>query len=320
MSVVPRQIPPAPFVKGGVKGDFSFQSLGTRLEISVIFSDTCYTPSRTNGVIQLEFRGGNGEQILTIWSVKTDGSPFRVWPDGCRDLIVYAKPTERPTAFLTGLDTGPYCVQEPAGTLFIGVRLTPGSVAKWESKVEARPCERLQLDHLGRLTASWLEEVFRHADRVHELLAEAAESWFRTEESMVQSFLRTLDQTPGRIPPMGMSSRTLRRHIRALTGASPRFWVGLHRARIAGSALVHGTMPISDIALAAGYADQAHLTRELRRWFGVTPAAMRRDAALHGRRFTWPDAFSTREDLAGLSTQFCSTKYCLNSAEGSISW
>ncbi len=260
------------------------------------------TPSETNGDSQLEFRGGKGEQILTIWSVQADGRPFTVWPDGCRDLIVCEKPNEPPTAFLTGLDTGSYFVPAPVGTAFTGVRLTPGSVAKWESAAEARPHEKLQIDCLGRLTASWLKEVSQHPERARELVADAAENWFRTVGSMVQSFLGSLDLTPGQIPPMGMSSRTLRRHMTALTGASPQFWVALHRARLAGRALVNGNMPISDIALTAGYSDQAHLTRELRRWFGVTPAAMRRDATLHGARFTWPDAFSTREDVARLST------------------
>ena len=78
----------------------------------------------------------NSKQILTTWSVRGDGRAFKVWPDGCRDLIVCIKPEESPSVFLTGLDRGPYSVSVPDGTIFGGIRLTPGSVAKWESEVE----------------------------------------------------------------------------------------------------------------------------------------------------------------------------------------
>ena len=39
--------------------------------------------------------------------------------------------------------------------------------------------------------------------------------------------------------------------------------------------LRESAMPISTVALRAGFADQAHLTRALRRAAGITPAALR---------------------------------------------
>ena len=80
--------------------------------------------------------------------------------------------------------------------------------------------------------------------------------------------------------------------MRTLTGASPQYWTSLYRARLAGRALVEGKMPISEIAFASGFADQAHLTREMNRWFGVTPAALREDGAINEGLFSDPDAFS----------------------------
>jgi AraC-like DNA-binding protein len=41
-------------------------------------------------------------------------------------------------------------------------------------------------------------------------------------------------------------------------------------------------VPLADIACAAGCADQAHMTRDVVRWFGVTPAELRRNRELLG--------------------------------------
>jgi hypothetical protein len=238
--------------------------------------------------------GGNGRRIVTIWSARAGRQPIRVWPDGCRDLIVCVKPTERPTAVLTGLDADPYSVRVPEGTVFIGVRLAPGALARWESEVEANPRGVLPLGHVGHWAASWLHSVSQHPERAIEYLVEAVERWFQPGRSIVQDFLGALEHTPGRVPRLTMSQRTLRRRIGAATGAPPQFWVGLHRARLAGRAVLLSKRPIVDVAVTAGYADQAHLTREMRRWFGVTPAVLRRDAKSFGDLLTAPDAFTAR--------------------------
>jgi AraC-like DNA-binding protein len=78
--------------------------------------------------------------------------------------------------------------------------------------------------------------------------------------------------------------------------------------------------PIADVAFAVGYADQAHTTREMRRWFGVTPAAMGRGAPFYGDLVAAPGAFASGAASGQGSSQSDSRKYGLNSAEGSMSW
>ena len=117
-----------------------------------------------------------------------------------------------------------------------------------------------------------------------------------------------------------MSERTLRRRIKTATGASPRFWVGLHRVRLAGRALMFTNDPIANVAFAAGYADQAHMTREMRRWFRVTPAAMRRAASAYENLVAAPDAFTSGPTSVQPFSRSDSMKDGLNSAEGSMSW
>lgn len=73
----------------------------------------------------------------------------------------------------------------------------------------------------------------------------------------------------------GMSSATLHRHFRAVTGTSPMQYlkaVRLHRAR--GALLVGAS--VTDTAYAVGYGSATQFSREYRRLFGYAPNQTRR--------------------------------------------
>lgn len=76
----------------------------------------------------------------------------------------------------------------------------------------------------------------------------------------------------------GVSLRSLQRVLERAALPQPRFWSQLARARRAGRALLSST-PLIEIAADHGYSDQAHFTREMRRWFTVTPQAARNCAS-----------------------------------------
>lgn len=63
--------------------------------------------------------------------------------------------------------------------------------------------------------------------------------------------------------------------FKAATGLAPYQWHTQARLKRVQQMLA-GDMPLTDIAAAAGFADQAHLTRVFRRAFGQTPGAWRR--------------------------------------------
>ncbi len=67
-----------------------------------------------------------------------------------------------------------------------------------------------------------------------------------------------------------ISSFRLCRVFRRETGLSPHAYQILMRVRLAKSLLMKG-MPISQVAVEAGFFDQAHLTRHFKRVYGVTP-------------------------------------------------
>jgi AraC-like DNA-binding protein len=79
----------------------------------------------------------------------------------------------------------------------------------------------------------------------------------------------TLDVEPTRIA----------RAFRATFGLPPHAWVTGRRLEIARDRILGGA-ELADVAVDVGFADQAHLTRRFRQYFGTTPAAIRRDDPL----------------------------------------
>ncbi len=70
--------------------------------------------------------------------------------------------------------------------------------------------------------------------------------------------------------PQWMSSRTVRRRFLLATGLTQGAIRQIERANYAASLLAQN-IPILDVVDRAGYADQPHLTRSLRRYYGQTP-------------------------------------------------
>jgi Helix-turn-helix domain len=77
---------------------------------------------------------------------------------------------------------------------------------------------------------------------------------------------------------VGFSTRSLERRVARATGLSRGAAARIRRAERAVELLSAG-MPASEVASQAGYADQPHLTRALRRLVGQTPAQISRSAA-----------------------------------------
>jgi AraC family transcriptional regulator len=64
------------------------------------------------------------------------------------------------------------------------------------------------------------------------------------------------------------------------TGMPVHQYVIAARVEYALQLLTNTSLPLAEVALCAGFANQSHLSRHLRRFHNVTPAAVRR----HGER------------------------------------
>ena len=74
----------------------------------------------------------------------------------------------------------------------------------------------------------------------------------------------------------GLSRSHFARAFRQTTGLPPHRWLLMQRVRQAKALLQATTLPLAEIALECGFADQSHLTRVFSRWVGLSPGAWRR--------------------------------------------
>lgn len=77
----------------------------------------------------------------------------------------------------------------------------------------------------------------------------------------------------------GVHPVSLARAFRRAYGVTVTEYARRLRVRAASDRIASTALPLARIACEAGFADQAHLTRELRRETGLTPGALRRAAA-----------------------------------------
>lgn len=74
---------------------------------------------------------------------------------------------------------------------------------------------------------------------------------------------------------LGVGTRRLRQAMRAETGVSVSTLRRLVRLERATMLLRNAAMPLAEVALSAGYADQSHMTREAVALAGLTPVRLR---------------------------------------------
>ncbi|MEM8923241.1 MAG: helix-turn-helix transcriptional regulator [Actinomycetota bacterium] len=77
----------------------------------------------------------------------------------------------------------------------------------------------------------------------------------------------------------GTSVRSLQRRFAEHVGLSPKAVLERYRAQAAGEAALDPDQPWAEVAVRLGYADQAHLTQDLRTHFGAPPAQYARAEA-----------------------------------------
>lgn len=223
--------------------------------------------------------GGASDLIRCEW-VRTcvgDGV-IDVLPDGCVD-IVWRSDGE---LFVAGPDRAPVAHHHPADVEFVGVRLRPGTSAS----VLGVPVDEL-CDRQVPLSALWGRGAGRLAERLMEstpgerrrVLVEAALARALTDEldAGVLAAVSALEKETGAIADLedrtGLSSRQLRRRFVQQVGYGPKTYQRVIRfRRFLALARTHRTPGgLAGLAAVAGYSDQAHLTRECRRFSGRTP-------------------------------------------------
>ncbi|TVR93223.1 MAG: AraC family transcriptional regulator [Spirochaetaceae bacterium] len=197
--------------------------------------------------------------ILERWTYKSTDATLRfIVPDGCQDLIHWSIPGEKPRWTLSHLQDGLMTAHIPQGAELVGYRFAPGT--------ELPEAALNELAH----------EPGEDPDFTITKVLDAVSCDSRVAEALlsVAELSLSIENTAG---SLGVSRRTLERLLLRYTGRPPVFWSQLARVRAAARALVSGIDPV-ELAYQVGYSDQAHMSRAVKRWFGVSPSEVLRRA------------------------------------------
>jgi len=212
--------------------------------------------------------------VRCVWIRTGTGEDTLVLPDGCLDVIV-----RDGAAIVAGPDTGPVLGRLEQGGVIVGLRLRPGAgeAALGVPADELRDV-RVPLEDLWGRDGRELGE--RAGDDPGALaLALCPRLAASALDVRVMEAARRLARAPATPVPalaaaVGLGERHLRRRFAAAVGYGPKTFARIVRFRIALGHVRAGE-PLAEAAAAAGYADQAHMTRELVALSGRTPGALR---------------------------------------------
>lgn len=214
--------------------------------------------------------------LTCLWAGVSPDEPSvaDVTPDGCTDLIWQSGYG----AYVAGPDTGPSPAPMPPGTIVIGARFRPGAggaalgiplAAMRDQRVDLADC----LPALARDLAGELP-----ADAALDLVTTVAARLVLSgppDRAVVHGarLLAGRRSVAGLSDTLGLSERQLLRRFDVAVGYGPktlhrvlRFRQLMRRVAAAGPAA-----DLADLAVGAGYADQAHMTREVTRLAGRSP-------------------------------------------------
>jgi len=188
-------------------------------------------------------------------------------------------------AVVAGARAGFYIKDTTQPSRSVGVILRPGATqALFGCDADELSATHTPLDALWGTAAGRLHDALLECDdESHqlELMQSALFARLRPARAMHPAIAQTMQGLGLGVPvaslaqASGMSHRHLLERFRATTGLSPKAYARVLRFRHALKLLARG-QALADIAIDAGYSDQAHFNREFRELSGMTPRTYRR--------------------------------------------
>jgi AraC-like DNA-binding protein len=218
---------------------------------------------------------------VLLWqrSPRSEPTSTVVLPDGCLDLIWDGR-----RLFVAGPDSTAHRHLTPPGAAYAALRFAGGS----GPAALGVPADELT-DRSPELADLWPAAAARElTERVADDPVGVLAAWVsaRAAAAPVDPIgpvtLALADQgAPVSVMAdrLGLSTRQLHRRCLPLFGYGPRRLGRVLRLTRAYGKAVAG-VPLATVAADCGYADQAHLTREVRLLAGVPPAALLRESGL----------------------------------------
>jgi AraC-like DNA-binding protein len=226
--------------------------------------------------------------VACLWAVVVPEEPegadrvALVLPDACSDLIW----EQGVGAYVAGPDTGPVRIVTKAGTVIVGVRFRPsaGGQALGLPLSEVRD-QRVPLEELLPSAAKRLPATMDPAAAANQALDIVGRRFAAGTPDRAVAHAADLLRDPAAraeavAEDVGLSERQFRRRCQAAVGYGPKTLQRVLRfqrfVRMLDAAAEAGPPDLAEAAARAGYADQAHLTRECAALSGLTPAVLAR--------------------------------------------
>jgi AraC-like DNA-binding protein len=196
--------------------------------------------------------------------VPPDAGVSRILPDGCLDLIWHDG-----SVFIAGPDTTAQLGTAPAGSSFFGLRFAvgtgPGVLGAPADEFTDR---QVPLDAV--LPAAEVRRVAETTDPHAALEQFARRRWQEPDRVMVAvaAGARAGRPVAAIADRCGLSPRQLQRRCLSTFGDGPKTLARILLLQTA-LALARRGRPFAEVGSTAGYADQAHLSREVRALAGV---------------------------------------------------
>lgn len=218
-----------------------------------------------------------------VWTVRETETGGRVLPDGCMDLI-----WSDGRLLVAGPDTRAHSVDPVRpGSAVLGLRMPPGAapallgVPAWALLDERPGLEDVWDDRAARPWQDAMADAGPDgSSRLERLVADglAARGGLAREVAAVAGMLDAGAGVADVADRLGVTPRTLHRRSLDAFGYGPRTLTRVLRLQRALELLAAG-VPLVDVAHGAGYADQPHLSREVRALTGLSPARLAADRA-----------------------------------------
>ncbi len=197
--------------------------------------------------------------VIAWRSVALPGSRVRVLPDGCLDLI-----WQDGAVFIAGPDTVTEETFAPDGATLFALRFAAGTGVA----VVGVPADEFT-DRAVPLDAVWpaaeVRAIGEADDPAAALEAAARRRWREPDRSLVHLAAQARAGRPvdAIAVGLGLSPRQLQRRSHAAFGYGPKMLTRILRMQRALEMARRGT-PLAEVSTRCGYADQAHLSRDVK--------------------------------------------------------
>lgn len=240
------------------------------------------------------------DTIKCFWYTRLDfgerHSSFEIVPDGYAEIIfLFGSPCRisyhgglqsLPSPFLMGLLNQPVLLHSIATLEVIGIRCFPWTVFDLLGLPAGKDGGRLVEHPIARLQSALNEQIY--AGTIEGALDQAKQYFLRLRtgiapDSMLFKAGTAMREANGTIPVSQVATaahatvRTLERKFKQASGYTVKDVSGLMRfEQVRDHLWLNPASNLAGLAHELGYTDQAHLSREFKRYSGTTPAAFAR--------------------------------------------